>query len=1196
MTTTARQNNIILNQDWTRIYQTFKNADFKSYDFENLRRVILTYLRENYPEDFNDYIESSEYMALIDAVAFLGQSLAFRIDLASRENFIELADRRESVLRLARMLSYNAKRNIPATGELKFTSVTTTEDLRDSNGKSLTNQIVTWNDPTNVDWLEQFTLIINATMADNTEFGRSEGTGIVQGIPTEQYRFRTINSDIPVFTFSKSVASRGMTFEVVSTAFDDRGEIKEEPPIPGNQLGFIFKNDGRGSGSQNTGFFLMFKQGSLELADFSIDVPTPNERVAVDSQNINNKDVWLFKLDSQGRQLEEWTSVPNIVGNNITFNSISQNIRNVYAVSTKEADRIDLVFADGVYGNLPQGTFRVYYRVSNGLTYVVSPNEMRGINISVPYVNKQGTQHTLKISLALQYTVTTASAAESTDSVRQNAPAQYYTQNRMITAEDYNLAPLTSSQDIIKVKAINRTSSGISRNFDLIDASGKYSSINVFANDGYIYKEEQEKLLSFKFKNRFDVINFIKRNLEPQFVNPDIYNFYVTKFDRILFTDVDTVWQNVTSNINLSTGFFRNNVDQSLLRVGTFATNSLKYASPEALIKFEPMPNMAFKRGQMVPIDANDSEQTDRLWVKIVRVFGDGTNAGRGALPSGEGPIIFNSIVPTGAIAKRIVPKFIIDLPDDIEREIVNQTLQNVNFGLRYDFVESKWKIIVNSNLNLNDQFSLGKTGDATSNNLDASWIVAFVKEADRYIVRVRSLSYVFGSVKQNRFYFDPNEKSYNDRTGRVVKDSTIVLGINTDSTGSALLKSDIGFEITDTIKFVDGFESTSEIKIAFSDSDSDGVIDNPEAFEQIVGEDQELNFLFFKEIISEAGDKIFELQDNFEDEIIIRQRESQINVNEFEDGQLIYFFDASEDRVKRVNRTTNTLDLESSYKANYGRNLLKFQYLHNASVDRRIDPSASNIIDIYLLIRSYDEAYRNFLIGVTTRPEEPTSDQLRLNYGSALAPIKSISDEIIYHPVRYNILFGSQADEKLQAQFKVVKNPSVAVSDNDLKVNIINAINEFFDVNNWDFGDKFYISELTTYILNTNAPRISNLIIVPKQPTQAFGSLFEIQSRSDEIFISGATVDDIEIVSSISALNLNDRNGQVITTTTSLGRDEQVASQSPSTRSSVSPRSSVPPPRVGGISAPPTYVPPPRSTGGGSTGGGSTGGGGVRY
>ena len=330
MTTTSRQNNLILNQDWTRIYQTFKNADFKSYDFENLRRVIITYLRENYPEDFNDYIESSEYMALIDAVAFLGQSLAFRIDLASRENFIELAETKESVIRLAKMLSYNAKRNVASQGLLKFTTVTTTEEVFDSNGKNLAQQIISWNDPTNSNWLEQFILVLNSAMADNTEFGRSQGSATIQGIPTEQYRFRTISADVPIYSFTKTVASRGMSFEIVSTAFKGQEVPYEEPPVPGNQIGFIYRNDGSGPGSSNTGFFMMFKQGSLELADFSIEVPTTNETVAVDATGINNDDVWLFNLSANGIQLDQWTQVANLVGNNIVYNSISQNIRNIY--------------------------------------------------------------------------------------------------------------------------------------------------------------------------------------------------------------------------------------------------------------------------------------------------------------------------------------------------------------------------------------------------------------------------------------------------------------------------------------------------------------------------------------------------------------------------------------------------------------------------------------------------------------------------------------------------------------------------------------------------------------------------------------------------------------------------------------------------------------------------------------------------
>lgn len=175
MTTTTRQNNLILAEDWTRIYQTFRNADFKSYDFENLRRVMVEYLRENYPEDFNDFIESSEYVALIDLIAFLGQSLSFRMDLNSRENFIELASRKESVLRIARMLSYNAKRNVSASGLLKFTSVETDEQLTDSAGINLTGQTINWNDPTNPNWYEQFITVLNSSMVPNTEFGKNQG-------------------------------------------------------------------------------------------------------------------------------------------------------------------------------------------------------------------------------------------------------------------------------------------------------------------------------------------------------------------------------------------------------------------------------------------------------------------------------------------------------------------------------------------------------------------------------------------------------------------------------------------------------------------------------------------------------------------------------------------------------------------------------------------------------------------------------------------------------------------------------------------------------------------------------------------------------------------------------------------------------------------------------------------------------------
>jgi len=203
MSSTNRQNRLLVAEDWAKVYQSFRNAEFKSYDFDNLRRTMISYLRENYPEDFNDYIESSEYLALIDLIAFLGQNIAFRIDLNARENFLELASRRESILRLARLLSYNPKRNIAANGLLKMESITTSEDVIDSNGTNLSGQTIIWNDPSNSNWREQFDRTLNAALPNNSPYGKPIKKDNVEGIPTDQYRLNASNTDVPVYTFTK---------------------------------------------------------------------------------------------------------------------------------------------------------------------------------------------------------------------------------------------------------------------------------------------------------------------------------------------------------------------------------------------------------------------------------------------------------------------------------------------------------------------------------------------------------------------------------------------------------------------------------------------------------------------------------------------------------------------------------------------------------------------------------------------------------------------------------------------------------------------------------------------------------------------------------------------------------------------------------------------------------------------------------
>ena len=98
---------------------------------------------------------------------------------------------------------------------------------------------------------------------------------------------------------------------------------------------------------------------------------------------------------------------------------------------------------------MPQGGFRVYYRTSANRSLSIAPSELTDITISFPYLSKAGTTETMTVGLELKTPVTNATISETTSSIRTNAPQTYYTQNRMVTGEDYNIVPLTTNQEII---------------------------------------------------------------------------------------------------------------------------------------------------------------------------------------------------------------------------------------------------------------------------------------------------------------------------------------------------------------------------------------------------------------------------------------------------------------------------------------------------------------------------------------------------------------------------------------------------------------------------------------------------------------------------------------------------------------------------------------------------------------------------
>ena len=486
MATTTRQTAIFGVEDWKQIYQTYREADFQSYDFETLRKSFVDYLRLYYPETFNDYIESSEFIALLDVMAFMGQSLAFRTDLNTRENYLDTAERRDSVVRLANLVSYSPKRNTAAEGMLKVFNVTTTENVVDYNGINLSTVTVDWADPTNPDWQEQFTAIINAALVDTQRIGRPGNRQTILGVRTEEYAVNLVPGFLPIVPYTATIDGVNMPFEASTSTSVGKDYIYEPPPVPNTSFNVLFRNDQLGFSSANTGYFFLFKQGTLQNTDFNLAERISNRTVNINVEGVNNMDRWLFQLDNVGNVNREWAYVESVYA---AAAEQTVALRPIYSTTSRSNDQITLVFGDGVFSEIPTGIFRCYTRSSNGLQYIINPADMQNVAIPISYTDRNGNLQTITFTCGITQPVTNAQSREGIDEIKQRAPARYYTQNRMVNGEDYNLFPYTAYNSIIKSKALNRSSIGTSRYLDLVDNTGKYSSTNTFSSDGAVWEQ-----------------------------------------------------------------------------------------------------------------------------------------------------------------------------------------------------------------------------------------------------------------------------------------------------------------------------------------------------------------------------------------------------------------------------------------------------------------------------------------------------------------------------------------------------------------------------------------------------------------------------------------------------------------------------------------------------------------------------------
>ena len=1095
MSSALRQSELFAGSDWRVIYRAFTSVNFNASDPPSINRALRSYIQTNYPENFNDWIESSEFVAIIDLLSWLAGTLAFRTDLNARESFLETAEARESILRLARFISYNPRRNQPAKGIVKLVEVSTDDDVVDAYGQSLSGVPVQWDNPDDPDWFESFVTVLNASFISTNPFGVPLKSGMVGDAKTQLYRMNNRMSDL-LLGFNAKVSGTSMDFEIVNTDFNDGGGFTEIEPDFDNAFHLAYRSDGNGNSSPQSGFFMMFKQGTLRRETFGLTVPIENRVLDLGATGVNDTDVWVQTTSDTGAVMKNWKKVPAIFNENITYNNYPSSVRDIFSVITRDEDAVSVRFSDGRFGNVPVGNTRIWYRTSNGMRYQIRPADMTRIKIPISYTNRRGVKKTLSLTFSLQTTVSNSTPRETDEQIKARAPSVYATQNRMVSGEDYNTFPLQSNL-AVKLKAVNRVYSGHSRFIDLNDPTGNYQDLNVFADDGVYFSEDYKLYTEIPLSKNATSSEIVTSFIQPTLNRTEVSNYVRSELLSRAKTPGQTLTWNTANNET-----FKHTGTLS----GALTPEEEAHLTQGSVIEFAPSPDTGARK-----------------WATFMSVLGDRDEAG----PSGSaGPVTLSAIIPNGWVVTRIVSAFNATIGAETATAIRDHVSAPVGFQLVYGVLSSSFQLVELSDALTDDQIPVAK--------------VTYVSNA-AWRVTANGQRFVFESLKKVHWYND-GRRALDAETGIEKRDIIRILKVNEDITslsGKSLGKH-YELAVDKLYRNRDGSADPKRVTVVLNDNDLDGTSDQPDLFNIVVGSGQRL----FWKITADGNVPIYDvvMYDNATARLAslepatkgvvafdvdtktfwVRNTVPQTGDTDPNKGwvvQRLGVFAHGLGRGPNMAKTLNDVALEPQ-------DPLVFQWKHYASTEHRIDPSRTNIHDVFVLTSEYDYLTRLW-IRAGSKPEElpppPSEIDLRLAF-EEFEEYRMFSDQIVWRPVKYKFLFGNGASDELRTHFKVVKVQGTTLSDGEISSQIVRAINTYFDVNRWDFGQTFYYTELAAFIHQQLATVVASVVIVPLFSDANFGDGFEVRARSDEIFISTAQVSDVVIINSNTATNLRIR------------------------------------------------------------------------
>jgi len=420
-----------------------RNINYLNRDFTNIRNTLIEYSKTYFPNTYNDFTPASPGMMFMEMSAYVGDILSFYLDNQIQETFIQYSRQVTNIFDLAYMLGYKPKatnvsvvnvdfyQQVPASGS----GVNNVPDYSYSLSYPANTQVSNGS--------------VTFLVEEPINFSYSSSID-----PTEVSVYE-ISGGEPVFYLLKKTR-KAYSAAIISTSFSF-GNYQPFPTVEINASNFIGILDI--TDSQGNVWYEVDYLGQETILD-SIKNTNPNNP----NFTSNDNTPYLLKLKKVQRRFATRLLDANTVqlqfgsGNpNDTDEELIPNTNNVGIGLPFGKDKLTTAYSPtnfmytNTYGIAPVNTtLTVRYLTGGGVTSNVAANQITSIITTPSFINKN-----LNISTANNIFTTTvvnndeaASGGKSGDTIqeiRQNTLANYQSQLRTVTQDDYLVRTLAMS-------------------------------------------------------------------------------------------------------------------------------------------------------------------------------------------------------------------------------------------------------------------------------------------------------------------------------------------------------------------------------------------------------------------------------------------------------------------------------------------------------------------------------------------------------------------------------------------------------------------------------------------------------------------------------------------------------------------------------------------------------------------------------